>query len=239
VLQQQNGAAQTKAPKRTTMNFEKQCAEVQCKTLIDTDLYQGVECSGCNRRYCLKHRLQEEHDCAKLAPVGAKQSSSKEKGIAALGKLRAWTASKNIKTSTSSLFSSKAAAKASAAKELAALKTAAKGETTVPLEQRVYLHVEASADTTKAKHPSGKFYYGSRWTVGRLLDSAAKALQVENVNNRGGGEDQRLRVFHVEGGRVLAFGEKVGEVLVTGNTIVLVRGIGDPDPALIDLEEKK
>lgn len=68
-----------------------------------------------------------------------------------------------------------------------------------------------------------------------MLDAAARALQVENMNNRGGGEEDRLRVYHVEGGRVLDFGEKVGDVLGNGNTVVLLRGIG---PVVRDLDKQ-
>jgi len=114
-----------------------------------------------------------------------------------------------------------------------ALKAAAKGDAKIPVEKRVYLYVEASADTTKAKFPTGKFFYSRDWAIGRVLDAAAKALQVENVNNRVSGEAERLRVFHVEQGRLLEFNEKVGDVLNTGNTIVLLRGVGPPIPDLI------
>lgn len=62
--------------------------------------------------------------------------------------------------------------------------------------------------------------------MGRILDAAARSLQVENLNNRGGGEDEKLRVFHVEQGRLLEFGEKAGDVCANGNTIVLLRGVG-------------
>ena len=106
------------------------------------------------------------------------------------------------------------------------LKKTAKGDEKVPVEKRVYLHVEAEASTTTSKLPKGEFWYSKEWSVGRLLDAAAKGLQVENLNNRGGGEEERLRVFHVEGGRLLEFGEKVEDVLVNGNTIVLLRGVG-------------
>ncbi|KAG9386159.1 an1 zinc finger protein [Pyrenophora tritici-repentis] len=120
--------------------------------------------------------------------------------------------------------------------ELNALKRTAKGEASVPQEKRVYLHVEASADTTKAKYPTGKFFYNKDWTVGRVLDMAAKALQVQNVNNHGGGEEEKLRVFHVEGGRLLKFNEKIGESCSSGNMIVLLRGVGSGEaPDLIDL----
>lgn len=66
-----------------------------------------------------------------------------------------------------------------------------------------------------------------------MLDEAAKGLQVENVNNRGGGEVQKLRVYHVEGGRLLEFGEKLSEGLVNANTVVLLRGVGPAVPDLI------
>lgn len=65
--------------------------------------------------------------------------------------------------------------------------------------------------------------------MGKVLDAAARTLQVVNVNNRGGGEEERLRVFSVEGGRLLAFGERVGEGVRDGDTLVLLRGVGAGD----------
>lgn len=115
----------------------------------------------------------------------------------------------------------------------ATLKKTAKGDDKVPVEKRVYIHVEASADTISAKVPKGAFFYNKEWSVGRVLDIAAKSLQVQNLNNRGGGEEEKLRVFHVEGGRLLEFSEKLGVTVQTGNTIVLLRGVGPAIPDLI------
>jgi hypothetical protein len=117
-------------------------------------------------------------------------------------------------------------AAAAQAQELATLKRTAKGEAKIPQEKRVYLFVEASSDTVTAKVPKGNFFYSTDYSVGRVLDLAAKSLQVANLNNRVEGEEDKLRVFHVEGGRLLDFGEKLGGVLQTGNTIVLLRGVG-------------
>jgi hypothetical protein len=58
---------------------------------------------------------------------------------------------------------------------------------------------------------------------------AAKSLQVTNVNNQGDSEEKRLRIFHVEGGRVLSFGEKIGDTTINGNTVVLLRGLQMPE----------
>ena len=112
------------------------------------------------------------------------------------------------------------------AQALATLKKSAKGDASLPPEKRVYLYVEASSETLTAKLPKGNFFYSSEFSVGRMLDAAAKGLQVQNVNNRAEGEEEKLRVFHVEGGRLLGFGEKVGGVLGSGDTVVLLRGVG-------------
>lgn len=186
--------------------------------------------------------MRESHDCANLPPLGARASSSdqqtqRERGLAALNKLKAWGLKQKEATSartTAALATKTQKAAAANFKALNTLKREAKGDTKVPLEKRVYLHVEASADTTTAKYPTGKFFYSAEWSVGRVLDAAAKALQVQNVNNRGGGEGDRLRVFHVEQGRLLEFSERVGEVLKSGNTVVLLRGVGPPAPDLIE-----
>ncbi|KAH7382368.1 AN1 zinc finger protein-like protein [Phaeosphaeria sp. MPI-PUGE-AT-0046c] len=233
-------------PKPSLYNHEQQCYENTCKTLINTSRMPANQCSSCNRSYCLKHRMPEDHDCKNVPRRGAAASSAKQQTMSALAKLKLWAENKRKddekrrSTPKKSGFlglgkSSSSSAAATAQAELNALKRVAKGEASVPADKRIYLHVEASADTTKAKFPTGKFYYNKEWTVGRVLDVAAKALQVQNVNNRGGGEEEKLRVFHVEGGRLLKFSEKIGEATVNGNMIVLLRGVGDGEPDLIDL----
>lgn len=118
---------------------------------------------------------------------------------------------------------------------LNALKKTAKGDEKVLPQNRVYISVEAEAATTTAKFPTGSFFYSKDWVIGRVLDAAAKSLQVQNVNNQGTDEKDKLRVFHVEGGRLLDFSEKLGNAVVSGNKIVLLRGVGPPVPDLIDL----
>ncbi|KAL9090500.1 MAG: hypothetical protein Q9165_005261 [Trypethelium subeluteriae] len=235
---QQSSSSSSSTPKPTILNHEQQCSSPSCKTLINAPLTQGVHCPNCNRHYCLKHRMLEDHDCANLVPIGARPGQSqREKGLAALGKLRAWSAAKQKSIGASMPKVPQSSAKTNAAAQFKALndlKKTAKGDGKVPMDKRVYLHVEASADTTIAKHPSGAFFYDKAWSVGRMLDVAAKALQVQNVNNRVEGEEDRLRVFQVEAGRLLEFGEKVGDVCQSGNTIVLLRGVGPAVPDLIE-----
>lgn len=211
---------------KPTVNTGTQCSHPQCKTLVDTLTSVGVVCSTCNRKYCLKHRIPEDHDCSKITPLGARQGSiaarQTDKARSALGRLKLWGKEKQAAV----LPKPKPSTAASRVVALNQLKRTAKGDGKIPIDKRIYLHVEAEANTTTSKLPKGEFWYSKAWSVGRLLDDAARGLQVQNVNNRGGGEEERLRVFHVEGGRLLEFGEKVEDVLAQGNTIVLLRGVG-------------
>ncbi|KAI0022123.1 AN1-like zinc finger protein [Xylariomycetidae sp. FL0641] len=212
---------------------EKPCAADGCKTTVGTALAPGVHCAGCNRDYCLRHRLGEEHDCASKAPVGARVGSVQQQTRSAFAKLRAWGTAKR-EQATRALPKPKPSSAAARAVAVNSLKKTAKGDAKLPPEKRVYLYVEAEAETTTAKNYKGEFYYSRDWVVGRVLDAAARSLQVENVNNQSSEERDKLRVFHVEGGRVLEFNEKVGAALTSGNTIVLLRGIGPP-PELIEM----
>jgi len=197
-----------------------------------------VHCSTCNRTYCLKHRLKEDHDCKNLIPIGARAArfdtnAQTEKARLAFGKLKAWGSAQKA---AAGRVLPKPKPSSTAARLIATneLKKTAKGDEKLPPEKRVYLYVEAEAATTTSKFPKGAFFYSKDWVIGRLLDAAAKSLQVENVNNQGMDEKDKLRVFHVEGGRLLEFNEKIGTALVSGNTVVLLRGVGPAIPNLIE-----
>ncbi|KAI1279988.1 AN1-like zinc finger protein [Xylaria sp. FL0933] len=213
---------------------QKPCAAADCKTTIGTALVPGVHCANCNYDYCLKHRLREEHDCKSKVPVGARPRDVAEQTRSAFAKLRAWGSAKKEEMASRALPKAKPTSASARLIAVNNLKKTAKGDAKLPPEKRVYLYVEAEAETTTAKNYKGEFFYSKDWVIGRVLDAAAKSLQVENVNNQSSQERDKLRVFHVEGGRVLEFNEKVGSALASGNTIVLLRGIGPP-PDLIEM----
>lgn len=217
---------------KPTLHMATQCWHTSCKTYINTLNSIGVRCPTCNRQYCLKHRLQEDHTCTTVVPIGAvpSQTQSIDKAKAALGRLRVWGKEKQAAI----LPKPKPSTAASRIVALNALRKTAKGDEKIPSNKRIYLHVEAEAHTTTSKLPRGEFWYSWEWSVGRVLDAAAKGLQVQNMNNRGGGEEEKLRVYHVEGGRMLEFGEKIGDTVVDGNTLVLLRGVG---PIMTDLDK--
>jgi AN1-type zinc finger protein 1 len=223
-----------------SIETEKPCASPSCKTVIGSSLTPSVHCATCNRSYCLKHRLKEDHNCKNLIPVGARPAArfdaatSTEKARLAFGKLKAWGTAQKQAAASRVLPKPKPSSAAARLVAVNELKKSAKGDDKLAAEKRVYLYVEAEAATTTAKFPKGQFFYSKEWVVGRLLDAAAKSLQVQNVNNQGMDEKDKLRVFHVEGGRLLEFSEKVGTALVSGNTVVLLRGVGPAVPDLIE-----
>ncbi|TVY67413.1 AN1-type zinc finger protein [Lachnellula suecica] len=223
---------------KSMAEIEKPCADPKCKTIIGTSLSTSVHCGTCNRDYCLKHRLKEDHDCKNLVPIGARIgrfAGQPDMAKAAFGRLKAWGASQKASMSERLLPKPKPTSAAARLVAVNKLKKSAKGDAKLPPEKRVYIYVDAEAATITSKFPSGEFYFSKDWVIGRVLDAAAKALQVENINNQGLDEKSKLRVFHVEGGRLLEFSEKVGNSLVSGNRIVLLRGVGPGIPDLIEV----
>ena len=216
------------APEKPNIYNSEQCYHVSCKTLINTLKDPGVRCPNCNRQYCLKHRLREEHECAKVAPLGPRQGAANETIKSMFARVKSW--GKDKQAAGANLIPKPKVKPNSPAARMAsvnAMKRSAKGEAGVPADKRLYLHTVGTADTQASEPPAGDFYFDMRWKVGRVLDDAARRLHVENLNNRVGGEEARLRIFHVESGDFLEFSESIGGGKVkSGDTIVLLRGAG-------------
>ncbi|KGO44823.1 Zinc finger, AN1-type [Penicillium expansum] len=224
------------APEKPSIYNTDQCAHTQCKTLINTLKDPAVRCPQCNHQYCLKHRLREEHECAKITPLGARQhnaASPNDTIKSMFARVRIWGRDKQNAAAKGTLLPAlpklkpKPNSPAARAVAVNGLKRSAKGDASVPADKRLYLHTVGTAETQAAEPPAGDFFFDSRWKVGRVLDDAAKKLRVQNLNNRVNGEDSRLRIFHVESGDFLEFSETIGAGKVKqGDTIVLLRGAG-------------
>lgn len=221
----------------------KSCASPNCKTDIGTSLVPSIHCKVCSQNYCLKHRMQEDHDCKTITALQPQSGGYivSEKAKSALDRLRAWGAARKLEKlqSPDTAFRAMTRLKpkphpaATQILSISKLKKMATGRSDIPDMKRIYFFVEAEAAPDQTQPLKGEFFYSVDWVVGKMLDEAARSLKIQNVNNRGLGEDDKLRVFHVEGGRLLDFGEKLGTALKNGNTIVLLRGVGPP-PDLID-----
>jgi hypothetical protein len=159
------------------------------------------------------------------------QAEVAQKTQSAFDKLKAWGSSKKEQAGRA-LPKRKPSSAAARLVAVNSLKKTAKGDDKLPVDKRIYLYVEVEAETTTAKFPKGEFFYSKDWVVGRILDAATRSLQVQNINNQSANEKDKLRVFHVEGGRLLEFNEKAGASLQSGNTLVLLRGVGPPPDLL-------
>lgn len=226
-----NTAVDSTPTEKPTIYNSDQCAHVSCKTLINTLKDPGVRCPDCSREYCLKHRLKEEHDCAKIAPrlgTSAEGPASGDTVRSMFARVRSWGKDKSQAATAAAAAAKPKPKPNSAAARMAqttAMKKAAKGDPGIPADRRVYLHVVGTSETQGVDPPNGDFWFDSKWKVGRVLDDAAKRLGVENLNNRVG-EEARLRVFHVESGEFLEFSDAIGTKVKTADTVVLLRGAG-------------
>lgn len=220
------------------------CAATECRTTIGAAARNtGVHCDVCQHNYCLRHRLQEEHGCAARAEElrrarADKLSSGVENALDSFrNRWAAWRAQhKQQQNSASSkakaFFKPRSTPAAQRLKLLNELKAKAKGDPKLPVDKRVYLIVASSERNTKGIYPKEMYFYSKDWVVGRLLDAAAKAMQVENLNNQSSEGSERLQVFYVEGEKFLGFSEKIGVALQNGHRVVLTRGGIPPDEVI-------
>ena len=219
------------ATQKPTLATSQQCSDPSCKTFVNTSQNLGVQCSTCNRTYCLKHRFPEDHNCKNLTPIGARPidatlRENREKIRQGFGRLKLWSAGKQQEISKSMQPKPKPSSKAAQLVALNQLKKTATGDAGVPVDKRIYLHCSATEKVTKDGKPKeAPLWFNQELKVGRLLDVAASKLAVENINNTAQSDEQRLRIYHVESGEVLDFSEKVGQRMISGNSIVLIRGL--------------
>ncbi|KAF2431520.1 hypothetical protein EJ08DRAFT_587008 [Tothia fuscella] len=232
----------SKKPSIFDSNSWPQCAELKCTKLLD-QRETKVNCEGCKRVYCLKHRFGETHDCEnqrKRLIQASTIESQKEKGLNALENFRLW-ANKKAKpaNAASPTLKSKTATKPEpdpySTPAINSLKMVAKGDLT-PLEKRVYIHVKTGAGITKPS--SGKFFYSEDLKVGLVLDAVAARLGVQNMNNRVSDEEKKLHLYSLRHKGYLNYSEKVGDtevvsgrdvdpvVMKNGDTIILKLGLG-------------
>jgi len=170
-----------------------------------------VTCPKCHRAFCLSHRL--DHICTPPLLDGShkKDASSTSSASNALAKLKSWAKKKSeSRTPSTSKYV-----------EIANLKKTCKGDSVIPLANRVYLHIEDAEGGGK-----GAFFYSCEWSVGKILDRICRDLSLRNMNNISDSDEKKLRVFHVDAGRVLSFTDSLKQCGVkNGDTLAVVRGL--------------
>lgn len=170
------------------------CSKLDCKSKEPVP----VICQFCTLQFCLSHRHAQDHDCAKMPrtekPVPMAKTAEMVKEI------QARQQANPRKNKPKSEKARKMAAKVALMK----MKIHAEGDSGIPERERVYLDVHLPSQSSVQSKP---FFFSSLSSIGRIVDSLADSLKLENQNDKRGSE--KLKLFHSDTGRALAMDTKL------------------------------
>lgn len=149
-----------------------------------------VICPFCEKHFCLSHRHQDDHKCEKLEVQKPRMAATKE----LVQKIV--ESKKNTPQSGRRKGAKNAATAAKVA--LMKLKLHASGDKGLPQTERVYFQVYLPKE---AKDRSLPMFFCTKWTVGKLIDTAAAQAGLKNNNNVL--TAKKLRLCHPETGEAL------------------------------------
>ena len=133
-----------------------------------------VLCNYCSLQICLLHRHQPDHHCEKLEPVYNGMTNTKAVVENILSTADQGGKPTAFVKKPRSLKAQKTAAKV----QLMKLKMKSNGDKTLPQTERIYFLV-----TPPGGRPARGAWVSSRWVMGKVIDSLATTLGVENKNN--------------------------------------------------------
>ncbi|KAG2218404.1 hypothetical protein INT45_011592 [Circinella minor] len=169
---------------------KKKCGVTGCREFEQHKIVLPVHCKGCDKEFCLKHRLKVDHGCP-ILEVDEKETrkqAAQEKLSKTFTPLKTTTIS-----STSSKKITKPIGKKNIMVELMKMKSKAKGSSSIPLSARIYLNVEFPKECNRSNQP---MFFDKTIRVGRMLDTIADSCNVKNDNNKITDTDpQRLILF--------------------------------------------
>lgn len=148
-------------------------------SLIDCDKCELIQiaCKRCSNRFCVAHRLPEDHQCC-----ASSNTSLAVKTVHTTVHTKVARPLKAMNPKQQSL-----AAKVALIK----LKQKATGDDNVPLEFRVFFLIK------RPEHKEDLLTFVSeKWTFGQLLDKAARVSDLINTNNKSLANRLVLRNFH-------------------------------------------
>lgn len=110
--------------------------------------------------------------------------------------------------------------------ETAQLKSKAKGDSKVPISERIHLWIQVLDEESNIDKDTRTPVFISRgWPIGRALDSIATQLKLKNINNRTTDSSQRLFLFKVEENNFIKLNTSDRcSSLKDGDNIYVVRG---------------
>ncbi|XP_033626264.1 AN1-type zinc finger protein 1-like [Asterias rubens] len=169
-----------------------------------------VCCEHCRQNFCLSHRHQQDHECAKLeerTPRMAKTAQLVEKIQESYKAKEAVSTKRKVGAK-----SQKTAAKVALMK----MKMKALGDKGIPQTERLYFKVVLPHDET-SELASQAMFFSSVWSIGRAIDKVATTVKLRNENNIA--TAKKLRLFHPETGEVLAMETTLNTLLEGENPL--------------------
>ncbi|XP_065759241.1 AN1-type zinc finger protein 1 [Muntiacus reevesi] len=149
-----------------------------------------IVCPRCEKRFCLRHRHQPDHNCENLEVPRPRMAASQKLAKGVVDSKTGETASKRRKGAKSSETAAKVA--------LMKLKMHAAGDKSLPQTERIYFQVflpKGSKEKRKA------MFFCRGWSVGKATDFAASLASLKNDNNRL--TAKKLRLCHSVSGEAL------------------------------------
>lgn len=172
------------------------CALAGCKESRGGAAAVAVPCSRCHKTFCLKHRLERDHNCSALAAAATTAASAKAEDD--------WLKSFG---SNSPKFKN-------------APNTAA-GDAKIPEADRFLLAVNFPQ---ALQRPPLYAFVSGKWSAGKVVDALCTIGKVPNQNNEAGCE-KKLRLFTLKGRRLDNM-QVIGSTpdLPSGSTVILEYG---------------
>ena len=163
-----------------------QCYLSECKGRELT----AISCEECREQFCLKHRLPCDHNCTQIQP----KEKRKYEGMTSHEKVEKITGKSLTVEKSTGRVGKKSSKTASKVVEMK-LKMKAKGETSIPVDERVYFDVKINIDSCSVK--SIPLFFSREFTIGRTIDLIAKYTKIKNENHVANAP--KLRLYVTEG----------------------------------------
>jgi len=182
------------------------CSLSECKGRELT----AISCEKCCEQFCLKHRLPGDHNCIHIQP----KEKGKYEGLTSHEKVEKITGKSLSSEKSTGRVGKKSSKTASKVIEMK-LKMKAKGESSIPVEERIYFDVKINVDSCSVK--SLPLFFSREFTVGRTIDLIAKYTKIKNNNHVA--HAPKLQLYVTEG-VYFAMDQKLKVLLGSGNAVL-------------------
>ncbi|XP_077208147.1 AN1-type zinc finger protein 1 [Paroedura picta] len=159
-----------------------------------------VLCSFCEKQFCLRHRHQPDHECEALEAPKPRMAVTQQLVKNIVDSKKETTVMKRCKGAKNAETAAKVA--------LMKLKMHACGDNSLPLTERIYLQVFLPKGNKEKSKP---MFFCSKWSIGRVIDSAAALASLKNDNNKS--IAKKLRLCHPASGEAVPVDHTLGSWL--------------------------